>query len=105
MTDDPTQHPPSETIDTAADAQDPSGPSCDVCAAEEAVRRAKAELQKARQLYRQARSRAVRGLRSIREASSGGLVEGTLKLVKQHPGPSLLVAVVLGFFLGRSLRR
>lgn len=88
----------------------PDEPLCDddaseVEAAEEAVRRAKQQLKEARQAYWQLRRRAVEELKQIREKSVGDLVDGTLDQVKRRPGPSILVAVLVGFFLGRLFRR
>jgi len=73
--------------------------------AEEAVRRAQEELRRARQLYRRVRRQATDRLKRLRQATAGELVDGALRLVRQYPGPSILIAVAVGFFLGRSLRR
>ena len=92
-------------------AEDPSGSkpsdahSPEELAAEQAVRRAEAELEKARLLYRRARRQAAGHLRRIRETTAGDLVDGAMKLVQQYPGPSMVVTLALGFFLGRSFRR
>ena len=86
-------------------------PSCDeaepseVEAAAEAVRRAKHQLREARRAYWQLRRQTVDQLKQIREMSVGDLVDDTLKRVKRHPGPSVIVAVLAGFFLGRLFRR
>jgi ElaB/YqjD/DUF883 family membrane-anchored ribosome-binding protein len=81
------------------------GEISDVEVAEEAVRRAKQQLKEARQAYWQLRRQAVEQLKQIREKSVGDLIDGTLKHVKRHPGPSVIVAVLAGFFLGRLFRR
>ena len=73
--------------------------------AAEAVRRAEAELEKAQQLYQKVRQEATDRLKAVREKSLGDLVDGTLNLVKKHPGPGVIVAALLGFFLGRLFRR
>jgi len=73
--------------------------------AAEAVRRAEAELEKAQQLYQKVRQQATDRLRAIREKSVGDLVDGTLEVVKRHPGPGVIVAALIGFFLGRLFRR
>ena len=73
--------------------------------AAEEVRRARAELENARQLYRQVRQEATDELRRVREKTAGDLIEGVLELVKKHPGPGVLLAVAVGFFLGRLFRR
>jgi ElaB/YqjD/DUF883 family membrane-anchored ribosome-binding protein len=89
----------------------PEQPPCDdadgseVEAAAEAVRRAKLELREARRAYWQLRRQTVDQLKQIREMSVGDLVDDTLKRVKRHPGPSVIVAVLAGFFLGRLFRR
>lgn len=92
-----------------ASSSDDSHPGVDqapeVDAAKEAVRRAEAELAKAREFYLQIRQQAADQLKRVRETTAADLVSGTLKLVKRHPGPSVLVAAVIGFFLGRMFRR
>ena len=76
-----------------------------VAAAEEAVRRAEAELTKAQAAYARVRRQATEQLKQIREKRVGDLVDDTLKLVKRHPGPSVVLAAVVGFWLGRLFRR
>jgi len=73
--------------------------------AAEAVRRAEAELQKAQQLYQKVRQEATDRLKAVRQKSVGDLIDGTLEMVKRHPGPGVMVAAVVGFFLGRLFRR
>ena len=89
-TQEPVQHPPEAS---------------EIEAAEEGLRRAKEEFKKARQAYRQVRSHAVDQLKQVREMSLGDLVDQTLKQVRKHPGPGVLIAAILGFFLGRLFRR
>jgi ElaB/YqjD/DUF883 family membrane-anchored ribosome-binding protein len=79
--------------------------SPEVQAAGEAVRRAEAELKKARALYEQVRQQATDRLRQVREKTVGEMVDGTLKLVKKYPGPGVILAALFGFFLGRLFRR
>jgi len=74
------------------------------CAAD-AVARAEAELRRANEAYQTVRQEATERLQAVREKSVGDLIDGTLETVKKHPGPSVLVAVVIGFFLGRLFRR
>jgi ElaB/YqjD/DUF883 family membrane-anchored ribosome-binding protein len=88
----------SETQPEAAD-----GPS--IHDAEEAVRRAKEELRKARLWYQQVRQQTTDRVKRLRESSCGDVARSTMKLVRRHPGPSVLVAVLIGFFLGRLFRR
>ena len=80
-------------------------PSPQVAAAQRAVRRAEAELNKARQLYREVRRKATERLSRVREKRLGDLMDDTLKLVRKHPGPSVVIAALIGFGLGRLFRR
>ena len=80
-------------------------PSPQVAAAQRAVQRAEAELNKARQLYRGVRRKATERLSRVREKRLGDLVDDTLKLVRKHPGPSVVIAAFVGFWLGRLFRR
>jgi len=79
--------------------------SAETCTAADAIRRAKAELEKARDCYerlcREARERA----KAVRDTSIGDVLDGTLTTVKRHPGLSLALATLIGFFLGRMFRR
>ena len=79
--------------------------SPEVEAAQTAVQRAEAELNKARELYRDVRRKATKRLSQVREKRLGDLVDDTLKLVGKHPGPSVVVAALVGFWLGRLFRR
>lgn len=95
-------HPPNESggdngVDDAQQAE--------ITTAEEAVRRAKEELRNAQKAYRKIRLRTIDQLKQIREMSVGEVVDGTLKQVRKHPGPGLLIAVLVGLFLGRIFRR
>lgn len=74
------------------------------CAAE-AVARAEAELKRAQETYQTVRREATERLKAVRDKSVGDLIDGTLAAVKKHPGPGVLVAIVIGFFLGRLFRR
>ncbi|MFH1920409.1 MAG: hypothetical protein ABIP48_11055 [Planctomycetota bacterium] len=92
-----------------AHASDNSSPEAErtpqVKAAEAAVRRAEAELKKANEVYGQVRQQAAEQLKRVRETNVGEVIDGTLKLVKKHPGPGVLIAAAIGFFLGRLFRR
>jgi len=79
--------------------------SPDVQAAEEAVFRAEVELKKAKELCDQVRQQATDELKRVREMTVDELVDGTLKLVREYPGPSVVIAAILGFFVGRLFRR
>ncbi|MHB1033547.1 MAG: hypothetical protein ACYC35_01500 [Pirellulales bacterium] len=76
-----------------------------VQAAEQALQRAKAELGRAQEYYRQVRRQAADELKSLKEKNLGDVVEGTLGCVRRYPGFGLLTAVAAGFLLGRWLRR
>ncbi len=69
------------------------------------VARAEAELKRAKEAYDRVYDEAAQRLRDVREAKVGDVCDGVLEQVKRHPGPSLIVAAVLGFFLGRLFRR
>ncbi len=76
-----------------------------VQAAEQALQRAKAELSRAQEYYRQVRRQAADELKSLREKNLGDVMEATLGCVRKYPGFGLLTAAAAGFFLGRWLRR
>jgi ElaB/YqjD/DUF883 family membrane-anchored ribosome-binding protein len=76
-------------------------PSCEARLAAEAVRLAKAELQKAQAAYDKARRQAAERLKSIRETNLGDVVDKTLDTVKRHPALGLGVAALIGYYLGR----
>jgi len=94
-----------EKARSAGDSQSGVDQTPEVHAAKEAVRRAEAELAKAGEFYSQIRQQAVDQLKRVRETTVADMLDGTLKLVKKHPGPSVLIAAVIGFFLGRLFRR
>jgi hypothetical protein len=96
-----TDSPESKSAEASQDAQQ----SPDIGCAAEAVRRAEAELKKARELYEKARGKAVEQLKAVREKKMGELIDGTLTLVKKHPGPGVLVAMIVGYFLGRLFKK
>lgn len=70
-----------------------------------AVCRAKAELEKAQTLYQKVRREAGDKLKKVREKTVGDLVDDTLEVVRKHPGPGVILAGLVGFFLGRLFRR
>jgi ElaB/YqjD/DUF883 family membrane-anchored ribosome-binding protein len=97
---------PTETDRSATDGSDrQADQSPKVQKAAEAVHQAEAELEKARQLYQKVRQEATDRLQAVREKSVGDLIDGTLEMVRKHPGPGVIVAAVIGFFLGKLLRR
>jgi ElaB/YqjD/DUF883 family membrane-anchored ribosome-binding protein len=79
--------------------------SAEVCSAADALRRAKAELEKAQAFYENVCQDAAERLKSVRKTSVGDMIDGTLELVKRRPGASLTVAAMIGFLLGRLFRR
>lgn len=76
-----------------------------VRSAEEAVHRAKAELDKAQGSYGEIRRKAVEELRGLREKNVGDLLDDTMSFVRRRPGWGIAVAGVAGFVLGRLFRR
>jgi len=108
----PEQPPPPEAEGNGhgqPDASDndtqPAEKSPELEAAEATVRRAKAELKKAEEVYQHVRRQAAEQLKQIREKTVADVVDGTLEMVKRHPGPSVIVAALIGFFFGRLFRR
>ncbi len=86
-----------------AEAADKLDEQPEVQAAADAVARAKAEFEKAQQFYEEVRTEAAEQLKKVRESTVGELVDVGLKFVKKHPGPGVLIAAAVGFFLGRLL--
>jgi ElaB/YqjD/DUF883 family membrane-anchored ribosome-binding protein len=87
------------TPNPAADGPDP------VRTAADALHRAKAELEKAQAFYEHVRQQAAERLQAVRRTSVGDVLDGTLETVKRHPGASLTIAALIGFYLGRLFRR
>ena len=77
----------------------------EVQAAEEAVRRAREEFEKAQELYHRLREEASEGFEHLREQNVGDVIEGAMGFVRKNPGPGVLIAALLGFFLGRLFSR
>ncbi len=82
-----------------------TAPQAEADQAAGAVALAEAELKRAKQTYDRVYDEAIRRLRDVREAKVGDLCDGVLETVKRYPGPSVFVAALLGFFLGRLFRR
>jgi hypothetical protein len=73
---------------------------------EEALRAAGDDVRKAAEAAcRSFQEGAAEQVKRLRETTVGDLIDGTLNLVKKYPGPGVIVAVLAGFFLGRSLRK
>jgi hypothetical protein len=79
--------------------------SDDACAAAEALRCAKAELDRAQAFYERLRRQTAEQVKTVREKSVGDLIDGALGAVKRHPGAGVTLAAMLGFLLGRMFRR
>lgn len=77
----------------------------EVEAAAEAVRRAEEELAKAQAYYLELREQAVEHIQHIRESQVGDVIDATLRWVRKHPGGGVLIAGLVGLFLGRLFRR
>ena len=91
----------SDTNNTTSTPETPA----DVCSAADALKRAKAEFEKAQAYYENLRLQAAERLKSVRATSVGDVIDGTLNSVRRHPGAGLTVAAIVGFFLGRLFRR
>jgi ElaB/YqjD/DUF883 family membrane-anchored ribosome-binding protein len=87
--------------DATPAAESPS----DTCSAADALKRAKAEFEKAQAFYQQVRHEATERLESVRKTKVGDVIDGTLDAVRRHPGAGLTIAAAAGFFLGRLFRR
>jgi ElaB/YqjD/DUF883 family membrane-anchored ribosome-binding protein len=74
-------------------------------AAAEALRRAKEELARAQQAYERIRAQAAEQIDALRERRVGDVIDATVQCVKRHPGQTLVLATIAGFFLGRFFRR
>jgi ElaB/YqjD/DUF883 family membrane-anchored ribosome-binding protein len=77
----------------------------DVCAAAEALNRAKAEMERAHAFYEHVREQTAHRIKAARETTVGDMLDCTLKAVKRHPGAGLTLAAIVGFMLGRLFRR
>jgi ElaB/YqjD/DUF883 family membrane-anchored ribosome-binding protein len=77
----------------------------EVSAACEAMRRAKAEFEKAEAYYEKIRQQAAERVQAARQMTVGDLMDGTLETVRRHPGAGLTAAALIGYFLGRLFRR
>ena len=87
------------------DASSPAESSSDVCSAADAVKRAKAEFERAQAFYETVRQEAAEHLKSVRKTTVGDIIDGTLDGVRRHPGAGLTIAALAGLLLGRLFRR
>ncbi|MBX7165589.1 MAG: hypothetical protein K1X74_04505 [Pirellulales bacterium] len=76
-----------------------------VQSAQRLLEEARAELTKAQAHYAQIRADAAAQMRSVRSGNVGDVVESTLQYVRRHPGQGVIGSVLIGFLLGRILRR
>jgi ElaB/YqjD/DUF883 family membrane-anchored ribosome-binding protein len=84
----------------------PSPQSSDeTCSVADALGRAKAELENVQAYCENVRQQAAERLKTLRAASVGDVIDGTLDAVRRHPGASLTIAALVGFFLGGLFRR
>jgi len=97
--------PDPETTEQEPDAEQQAEQSPKVRKAAESVEQARAELEKAQACYQRVRREAVERLEKVRQKTVGDLLDDTLEVVRKHPGPGVIVAAILGFFLGRLFRR
>lgn len=77
----------------------------EIQAAEEAVRRAREQLEQAQHYCSQLRDQTAAEWQDLREANFRDLVDKSLAFVRKNPGVGVAVAAVLGFFIGRIFRR
>lgn len=85
-------------------AESDSSEPCALEAAEVAVQQAREALRRAQDVYERAKNQATEHLEQARETTVGDVVDGTRRLVRRYPGAGVLVASLLGFFLGRWTR-
>ena len=90
-----------ETNNAAGTAESPG----EIHSAADALKRAKAELEKAQAFYDHLRQQATERLKAVRRTSVGDVLDGTLGAVKRHPAAGLGIAALVGFLLGRLFRR
>jgi len=77
----------------------------DSCPTDAVTKTLREQLSEARRTYENARQETVERLRQLREGPAGEGWDRLKETVRRHPGPSVIVALVLGIFLGRLFRR
>ena len=92
-----------ETADTCCG--DHGSPWADVHSAADAVRVAKAEFQKAQEMYHKVRRQTAERVEAVRSTTVGELLDDALVPVRKHPVASLAAALLAGICLGRLFRR
>ena len=112
--DPPAGHPPGDEAHGVPSGDDRPGrcpgeetasPSPRAEAAFDAVRRAEAELERARALCERLRREAAEQIDKVRAKRVGDVLDDVATLVRKFPGASMVVAGLVGFYLGRLLRR
>lgn len=81
------------------------GDSAGECSAADALKLAKAELEKAQAFYDHLRQQAAERLKVVRRTTVGDVLDGTLDAARRHPAAGLTLAALAGYFLGRLFRR
>jgi ElaB/YqjD/DUF883 family membrane-anchored ribosome-binding protein len=81
------------------------GAWADVHSAGDAVRLAKGELHKAQEFYQRVRRETADRVEAVRNKTVGDLLDDGLGVVRKHPVTGLTVALAVGVFLGRLLKR
>jgi ElaB/YqjD/DUF883 family membrane-anchored ribosome-binding protein len=77
----------------------------EIQAAEEAVREAREQFERAQHYCQQLRSEAATEIQSLRGANVGDLLDKSLAFVRRNPGTGVCFAALIGYFLGRLFRR
>ena len=96
--------PASEQPETAENTGYAAG-WADVHSAADALRLAKAEVFKAQELCQQVRHEAAERVEAVRNTTVGDMLDGALDTVRKHPGAGMAVALAVGVFLGRIMKR
>lgn len=103
--DQPTGPPPGDEAHGVTSGEEAADRSPRAETAFEAVRRAEAELERARALCERLRREAAEQIDKVRAKRVGDLLDDAATLVRKFPGASMVVAGLVGFYLGRLLRR
>ncbi len=77
----------------------------EVQAAAEAFRAASEQFEEAKAHYYHLRDGAAEEVQHLRGKNVGDVLAGVLELVRKHPGPGVLAALLCGWFAGRIFRR
>lgn len=81
------------------------GANPEVLAAQEKVREAREELERAEAHFRELRRKAHEEEGAGHIATLGAVLDDVFSLVRKYPLPSVAAAASVGFFLGRLFRR